>query len=97
MDISKAESTAPSSVSVETANDSSPTAVITDLEKGAVAVAPNAETNIDIEKAQGLSVTKHENGLTDQTFYLPRRKIITVRRSAKIALTQNNLFLGRYS
>ncbi|CAE6340054.1 unnamed protein product [Rhizoctonia solani] len=78
MDISKTESTAPSSVSVETANDSSPTAVITDLEKGAVAAAPSAETNIDIEKAQGLSVTKHENGLTDQTFYLPRRKIITI-------------------
>ncbi|KAF8749984.1 MFS drug transporter [Rhizoctonia solani] len=38
MDVQKVESSAPSSVSVETVNDS-PTAVITDLEKGAVAVA----------------------------------------------------------
>ncbi|QRW26721.1 major facilitator superfamily transporter [Rhizoctonia solani] len=77
MDVQKVESSAPSSVSVETVNDS-PTAVITDLEKGAVAVAPSEESNLDTEKAPGPVVTKHENGLTDQTFYLPRRKIITI-------------------
>ncbi|KAF8672813.1 mfs drug transporter [Rhizoctonia solani] len=77
MDVQKVESSAPSSVSVETVNDS-PTAVITDLEKGAVAVALSEESNLDTEKAPGPVVTQHENGLTDQTFYLPRRKIITI-------------------
>ncbi|CAE6472309.1 unnamed protein product [Rhizoctonia solani] len=68
------ESSAPSSVSVESANDPTSTVVITDLEKQAVVVT---DSNSDVEKVQG-SPGKHDNGLTDQTFYLPRRKIITI-------------------
>ncbi|CAE6422078.1 unnamed protein product [Rhizoctonia solani] len=63
------ESSAPSSISVETANDPGLTAVAS-LEKESPSTLP-----IDIEKSQPQT---HSNGLTDQTFYLPRRKIITI-------------------
>ncbi|CAE6523273.1 unnamed protein product [Rhizoctonia solani] len=54
------ESSAPSSVSVETTKDDS---------------AANELPSTDIEKTQPAT---HSNGLTNQTFYLPRRKIITL-------------------
>ncbi|CUA75229.1 putative MFS-type transporter MT1926 [Mycobacterium tuberculosis CDC1551] [Rhizoctonia solani] len=54
------ESSAPSSVSVETTKEDS---------------ATNELPSTDIEKSQPAT---HSNGLTDQTFYLPRRKIITI-------------------
>ncbi|CAE6483487.1 unnamed protein product [Rhizoctonia solani] len=72
MDTPKAESSAPSSASVETVNDPVSTVVIADLEKQGVPVP----ANIDIDQVQ--VPPQHTNGLTDQTFYLPRRKIITI-------------------